>query len=158
MADFTHLIQGKAVMVDVTSKNSTQRMAKAGSLIDTGIVCIEKELSEKAKQELKAVIRIASIQAAKKTSELIPFCHPLVLTHVDCAVDIKKNKILIECMVKTTGSTGVEMEAMVGASLGALAAYDMIKSKCKGAEIQRVSLEYKEGGKSGVWKRPIQAM
>lgn len=158
MADFTHLIEGKAVMVDVTTKAASERTAKAMAVVQTKDVMIHQELSLKAQQELECVIKIAAIQAAKKTSDLIPFCHPLALTYMDCNVQFEKNRIVIECTVKANGTTGVEMEALVGANIGALAAYDMIKSKCKGAEIENVSLLYKEGGKSGVWKRPSKAM
>src|SRR3989338_214415 len=153
MGDFTHLKKGKAVMVDVTQKTPSERIAKSKAHVQTGSINLKKELSQKAQQELALTIRLSAIQAAKKTSELIPLCHPLSLSFVECEVEFKENKILIICTAKTKNTTGVEMEAMVGASIGALTAYDMIKSKCRDTSIEKIQLVYKEGGKSGVWKR-----
>ena len=158
MGDFTHLIKGKAVMVDVSPKVPTQRLAKSVACVETGNINLQKELSLDAQKELMAIIRISAIAAAKKTSELIPLCHPLSLEQVECAIEFKNNLILIECTAKTSGKTGVEMEAMTGAAIAALTAYDMIKSKCRGAIIRNLSLKSKEGGKSGVWKKNIEAI
>ena len=158
MGDFTHLVQGKAVMVDVSHKTETQRRATSQALISTGDINLQKELSQEAQKELSSTIRIAAIQAAKKTSELIPLCHPLALEIVECEVKFKECAIVIECSAKTSGKTGVEMEAMTASAIAALTAYDMIKSKCPGAIIQHISLRSKEGGKSGVWKNTTKVM
>ncbi len=156
MGDFTHLVEGCAVMVDVSLKPQTERVAKSGVVIDAGSVNLQKILSKEAQRELANTIRMAAIQAAKKTSELIPLCHPLSLEAMECAVEFKNHLILIECTAKTSGKTGVEMEAMTGSAIAALTAYDMIKSKCRGAVIQNLSLKSKEGGKSGVWKNNLK--
>ena len=152
MGDFSHLKKGKAQMVDVSSKPQTHRRATSMAVVDTGKIDLKKALSKEAQRELASTIRMAAIQAAKKTSELIPLCHPLALESVDCFVEFKNHVIVIECSAKTSGKTGVEMEAMTGSAIAALTAYDMVKSKCPEAYIQHVSLRYKEGGKSGVWK------
>lgn len=158
MGDFTHLVKGKAVMVDVSHKPQTQRSAKSMALVDTGDIDLQKTLSKEAQRELASTIRIAAIYAAKKTSELIPLCHPLALENVECFVEFKDHRIVIECTAKTSGKTGVEMEAMTGAAIAALTAYDMVKSKCRGATIRHISLRSKEGGKSGVWKSNTKVM
>lgn len=156
MGDLSHLKRGKAVMVDVSRKQETSRIAKSIAVVYTGKINLQKELSQEAQRELSTTVRIAAIQAAKKTSELIPLCHPLDLENIECSVEFKEHLIWIECFAKTSGKTGVEMEAMVGCSIGALTVYDMIKSKCPEALIQHISLRYKEGGKSGVWKNDLK--
>ncbi|MBI3016960.1 MAG: cyclic pyranopterin monophosphate synthase MoaC [Deltaproteobacteria bacterium] len=158
MGDFTHLVKGKAVMVDVSHKPQTQRTAKSMACVDTGEVNLQKILSKEAKQELATTIRISAICAAKKTSQLIPLCHPLALENIECFVQFKNHLIVIECTAKTSGKTGVEMEAMTASAIAALTAYDMIKSKCPQAIIQHISLRSKEGGKSGVWKSTTKVM
>ncbi|MBI3019660.1 MAG: cyclic pyranopterin monophosphate synthase MoaC [Deltaproteobacteria bacterium] len=158
MGDFTHLAKGKAVMVDVSLKPQTARVAKSAACVDTGGVDLQKTLSKEAQRELATTIRISAICAAKKTSELIPLCHPLALENVECFVQFKNHLIVIECTAKTSGKTGVEMEAMLGAAIAALTAYDMIKSKCPGATIRHIGLKSKEGGKSGVWKNTTKVM
>lgn len=153
MGDFSHLKEDQATMVDVGDKKPSQRIAASRASVRTGKFNIKKELSTKAQNELISVIRIAGICAAKKTSELIPLCHPLSLSQVDCSVELKENEIVMECTAKTVGITGVEMEAMTGAAIAALTCYDMIKSQCPEATIENIFLLSKEGGKSGVWKR-----
>src|SRR3989338_418504 len=123
MGDFTHLVKGKAVMVDVSHKPQKARVAKSVAVVETGDIHLQKHISKEAQRELINTIRMAAIQAAKKTSELIPLCHPLSLEQVECVVEFKNNLVLIECTAKTSGKTGVEMEAMTGAAIAALTAY-----------------------------------
>jgi len=157
MAHFTHLNEkGEAQMVDVTEKASTERRAVA-----TGFVSMQSETlrmileGEHKKGDVLATARIAGIQAAKKTPDLIPLCHPLMLTSVkvDLLPDEEKGGIKIEAMCKLSGQTGVEMEALTAASVAALTIYDMCKAVDKGMVIGPIQLEQKEGGKSGTWQR-----
>ena len=99
------------------------------------------------------VARVAGIQAAKKTAELIPMCHPLMLTHSDVRITLKRDGVLIEATAATTAQTGVEMEALTAASIAALTVYDMTKALDKGITIERIELVEKTGGKSGTWRR-----
>ena len=148
--------QGDARMVDITDKATTQRQA-----IATVSVLMQPEtlrlIIDKAhhKGDVFAVARIAGIQAAKKCSELIPLCHPLMLTSVklELMADANNNKVDIRCICKLAGSTGVEMEALTGASVAALTLYDMCKAVDKGMVIHQLQLEEKTGGKSGSWSR-----
>ena len=113
------------------------------------------DVSDKPVTDRRAVARIAGIQAAKRTSELIPLCHTLGLTHVDVEVrvDVERGEIELVCEARTSGQTGVEMEAMTAASVAALAVYDMVKGIERGAEIAGVALLEKSGGRSGHWRR-----
>ena len=157
MAHFTHLNEkGEAQMVDVTEKASTERRAVA-----TGFVSMQPETlrmimeGEHKKGDVLATARIAGIQAAKKTPELIPLCHPLMLTSVkvDLMPERERSGVKIEAMCKLAGQTGVEMEALTAASVAALTIYDMCKAVDKGMVIGPIQLEHKEGGKSGFWQR-----
>jgi cyclic pyranopterin phosphate synthase len=112
-----------------------------------------KELAANPKGNPLEVARVAGIQAAKKTSELIPMCHPLMISHAGVDLIVKKDGVLIESAVATTGPTGVEMEALTAAAVAALTVYDMTKALDKGITIEGVELLEKTGGKSGAWKR-----
>ena len=157
MSKLTHLDeQGAARMVDVGDKASTQRMAVAGALITMQPATLELlERGAHKKGDVLAVARIAGIQAAKKCADLIPLCHPLMLTAIDVSftVDRDKSQVQIEAMCKVAGQTGVEIEALTAASVAALTIYDMCKAVDRGMEINSVALLHKEGGKSGVWQR-----
>ncbi len=154
MAKLTHLNdKGEARMVDVSEKEVTSRTARA-----TGFVAMSPETlalverGEAKKGDVLATARIAGIMAAKKTHELIPLCHPLAITGV--TVDLAPegdSALIIRATVKTTGKTGVEMEALTAASVAALTVYDMCKAVEKGIRIEAVRLLEKHGGKSGDW-------
>ena len=142
--------QGRARMVDVSDKAGTVRVARAEALVDMSPATV-KLLRGNAlpKGNPLEVARIAGIQAAKKTSELIPLCHPLPLTHLDVSIEIIRTGARIEAIVRTKAETGVEMEAMTAASVTALALYDMCKAVEKGISLGPVRLLEKSGGKSG---------
>lgn len=143
-------------MVDVTAKAITNRRAKA-----RGSVTMEKatlnliEKGQMTKGNVLGAAKIAGIMAAKKTGELIPLCHPLELTSIrlDLEIDRKKSRVIIESEVKTTGKTGVEMEALTAVSVAALTIYDMCKAADKKMVIGEIMLVEKTGGKSGTFKR-----
>jgi cyclic pyranopterin monophosphate synthase len=143
---------GRARMVDVSAKSATKREAEASAF-----VAIKPEvlasLPSNPKGDPLEVARIAGIMAAKRTSELIPMCHPLPLSFVDVAVRLCENGLAVTSKVTTTAETGVEMEALVAASVCALTLYDMLKAADKGIEIREVVLERKSGGKSGEYRR-----
>ncbi|BFM48106.1 cyclic pyranopterin monophosphate synthase MoaC [Marinomonas sp. THO17] len=151
----THLDQnGHAHMVDVSDKNQTKRSATARALVSMQASTLSKILAGGlAKGDVLATARIAGIQAAKKTSDLIPLCHPLMLTKV--SVDIKQlsaTQLEILCTCALSGKTGVEMEALTGASVASLTLYDMCKAVDKGITIETLKLLEKTGGKSGDWR------
>jgi cyclic pyranopterin monophosphate synthase len=143
---------GRARMVDVSAKASTLREAKASALVamKPGVLAA---LPDNPKGDPLEVARVAGILAAKKTAELIPLCHPLPLSHIDVTMRQCENGIAISSLAKTTGETGVEMEAMVAASVAALTIYDMCKALDKGIEIREIVLQRKSGGKSGEYVR-----
>lgn len=139
-------------MVDVTSKQATKRDAEASAFVRmTGEVL--RALPNNPKGDPLEVARFAGITAAKRTSELIPMCHPLPLTFIDVTTHVCENGVAIASRVTTTANTGVEMEAMVAASVAALTVYDMCKALDKGITIEELRLEKKSGGKSGVYQR-----
>ena len=144
---------GRAQMVDVSSKPATVRNAQASAFVQMQPEVL-KALPQNPKGDPLEIARLAGIMAAKRTSELIPMCHPLPLSHVDVALRLCENGVAITSKVKTRAETGVEMEALVAASIAALTVYDMCKALDKGIEIQRVVLESKSGGKSGDYRRP----
>lgn len=153
MTQLTHLnSQGEAHMVDISSKQDTSRLALAQSIVDL-TPPILAAITDKTlpKGDLFATVRIAAIQAAKKCSDLIPLCHPLPLSKVTVDIALDKTQLVIKVECKTTGKTGVEMEALTAASVGALTAYDMCKGIDKGMVISQVKLLKKTGGKSGEW-------
>lgn len=143
---------GRARMVDVSNKPETRRTAEASAFVAMSAKVL-KALPQNPKGNPLEIARFAGIQAAKKTSELIPMCHPLPLTHVDVATKIVKNGIEVRATAATTAQTGVEMEALTAASVAALTIYDMCKALDKGIVIREIRLEKKAGGKSGDWER-----
>ena len=156
MADsFTHLDNsGKAKMVDVGEKTDSVRIAKASGLVTTNQEVLDLVQNDSLpKGDLFAAVRIAGIMAAKKTSELIPLCHPLAINAIDVDIEVVERGFLITAMVKTSGKTGVEMEALTAVSVAALTAIDMIKAVDKSAMITEIKLLEKSGGKSGTWTR-----
>lgn len=141
-------------MVDVGAKASTERVAVARGEISLGSETLELVREGKAaKGDVLAVARVAGIMAAKKTSELIPLCHPISLTSVKVEFSFLVGGIEATATAKTTGATGVEMEALTAVSVALLTIYDMVKAVERGATISNVRLERKEGGKSGLWER-----
>jgi cyclic pyranopterin phosphate synthase len=143
---------GRATMVDVSAKALTRRTAVAQAFVKIKPAVLKK-LPKNPKGDPLEVARIAGITAAKRTSDLIPMCHPLMLSHVDVAVSLDKRGVRVEATVSTTGPTGVEMEALTAASVAALTVYDMTKALDKSIEIQDVFLIEKTGGKSGNFRR-----
>src|SRR5205823_4268615 len=143
---------GSPRMVDVSAKPETRRMARAQAFVRIR-PSVLKQLPRNPKGNPLEIARIAGIAAAKKTSELIPLCHPLMLSHVDVDVLVEKNGVRISATAVTTAQTGVEMEAMTAAAVAALTVYDMTKALDKSIEIQDVFLLEKTGGKSGAYKR-----
>jgi cyclic pyranopterin monophosphate synthase len=143
---------GRARMVDVSSKSATRREAEASAFLQLK-PAILKALPKNPKGDPFEVARIAGIMAAKRTSELIPLCHALPLAHVDVEMRLCENGVAIATKVITTAKTGVEMEALVAASISALTLYDMLKALDKGIEIREVVLQRKSGGKSGDYHR-----
>jgi len=153
--DLTHLDkEGRARMVDVTEKSETVRVARAEALVDMSASTV-KLLRDRAlpKGNPLEVARIAGIQAGKKTSELIPLCHPLSLTHLDVSLEVTDGGARIEAVARTKAETGVEMEALTAAAVAALTLYDMCKAVEKGISIGPIRLLEKSGGKSGHWVR-----
>jgi cyclic pyranopterin monophosphate synthase len=151
---FSHLdAAGEARMVDVSSKLPTIRVARAEARVRMRLETLDAILDGAiAKGDVLAVARIAGIQAAKRTAELIPLCHPLALTQV--TIDFARaddGRLLITSQCKVAGQTGVEMEALTAASISALTVYDMCKSADRAMTIEAVRLLHKSGGKSGVW-------
>lgn len=153
MEGFSHLDEnGNAVMVDVTEKNITQRIARASGRIYVGEEVLKAiKGGNVPKGDVFACARVAGIMAAKKTSELIPLCHPLLLTGiaVEFETEETQNSVKCTCTVKLSGKTGVEMEALTGTSVALLTIYDMCKAISKRMEISDIHLEEKDGGKSG---------
>lgn len=153
---FSHLSKsGSARMVNISKKISTARMAQAETWVFVGSE-IAKQLQDKggvSKGNVLETAKIAGIMAAKKTSELIPMCHPIPLDVVEIVTELMDDSVRIESRVECVWKTGVEMEAMTAASVTALTVYDMIKSAGKGIRIGPLSLLEKTGGKSGSWKR-----
>lgn len=145
---------GRSRMVEVTDKKDTHRTAIAEAWVYMKKETIALIKAGKAsKGDVLGVAQVAGIMAAKKTSDNIPMCHPLMLTGVDLSFEVEDRKIRIEGKVTTYGKTGVEMEALSAVSLAALTIYDMCKAVDKGIEIGGIALLSKTGGKSGVYKR-----
>jgi cyclic pyranopterin monophosphate synthase len=139
-------------MVDVSSKKSTRREAEASAFVVLKPKVL-KALPKNPKGDPLEVARLAGIMAAKRTADLIPMCHPLPLGHVDVQMRLCENGVAITSRVTTTAVTGVEMEALVAASVAALTVYDMCKALDKGIEIREIGLERKSGGRSGDYRR-----
>lgn len=150
----THVDEHGAMrMVDVGDKPSTRRWAIAEAVVrinDAGLAALRQGTQ---KGDAMAAARLAGIQAAKKTSDLIPLCHPLALTHVSIDLEILDDRVRVRSRTETTGPTGVEMEATVAASVAALTLYDMLKAIDRGIIIEAVQLLEKGGGRSGLWQR-----
>jgi cyclic pyranopterin phosphate synthase len=158
MSDLSHVDRsGQARMVDVSAKESTERFARA-----TGVISMSSEALEAVRKngvekgDVLAVARIAGVMAAKRTAELIPLCHPLMLTDVQVLATIDDGipGIRVESTVRSAGKTGVEMEAIVAVSVTLVTVYDMCKSLDKSMVISDICLAEKTGGRSGTWTRP----
>jgi cyclic pyranopterin monophosphate synthase len=143
---------GRARMVDVSAKAPTRREAEASAFVALSPTVLAA-LPENPKGDPLEVARIAGIAAAKKTSDLIPMCHNVPLTHVDVTMQLCENGVRIASRATTTATTGVEMEALVAACIAALTVYDMCKALDKGIEIREIALQKKSGGKSGDYRR-----
>ena len=142
---------GSPRMVDVSAKAPTRRTARAHAFVRIRPDVLAK-LPENPKGNPLEVARIAGIAGAKRTAELIPLCHPLLLSHIDVRAELCKNGVLITSTIRTTGPTGVEMEALTAAAVAALTVYDMCKALDRGIEITRLRLLEKSGGKSGTFR------
>ncbi|MEJ6598175.1 MAG: cyclic pyranopterin monophosphate synthase MoaC [Gammaproteobacteria bacterium] len=156
MSNLTHLdSQGHAHMVDVSEKDITTRVAHAEAFVEMMPETLALITQGKHKKgDVLAVARIAGIQAAKKCSDLIPLCHPLMLTKVgvDLIPEVESNRVRIRTICKLNGRTGVEMEALCAASVAALTLYDMCKAVDRGMTINGLRVMEKQGGKSGHWQ------
>jgi cyclic pyranopterin phosphate synthase len=146
---------GKARMVDVSAKSPTRREAEASAFVLLKTEVLEA-LPKNPKGDPLEVARLAGIMAAKRTADLIPMCHPLPLSHVDVEMRLCENGVAIASKVSTTAQTGVEMEALMAATIAALTVYDMTKALDKGIEIREIVLERKSGGRSGAYRRAIK--
>jgi cyclic pyranopterin phosphate synthase len=150
--DFTHVRQGQPTMVDITEKSANRRTAVAEARMELGAEIIGKFQNNDLHGPKGPVFQtaiIAGTMAVKKTSELIPFCHPLPVENCEFQITPHESGVTIRCEVSTTGKTGVEMEAMTGASVAALTVYDMCKAMNKAIRISDLRLISKTGGKSG---------
>jgi cyclic pyranopterin phosphate synthase len=144
---------GRARMVDVSGKAATTREAVAEGFVRMSPATLDLALSGAGKKgDVRAVAEIAGVMAAKKTSELIPLCHPLTISKVEVRVEPAAGGLSVTARVKTTGPTGVEMEALTAVSVACLTLYDMLKAAEKGMVIDAVRLVSKSGGKSGDWR------
>ena len=143
---------GRARMVDVSAKSATKREAEASAFVAMSSAVLGV-LPKNPKGDPLEVARLAGIMAAKRTSDLIPMCHPLPLSRIDVDVRLCENGVAITSKVTTTAATGVEMEALVAVSVAALTVYDMCKALDKSIEIREIVLEHKSGGKSGDYRR-----
>ena len=141
-------------MVDVGEKDETERVAVAA-----GRVVMRPETAElirqgkAAKGDVLAVAQVAAVMGAKRTPDLVPMCHPLLLTRIDVSFEVRDAEVAIEAEVATRGRTGVEMEALTAVATAALTIYDMLKAVDRGMVIDGIQLEHKEGGRSGIWNR-----
>lgn len=155
MSKLTHIDEnGRARMVDVSDKAITTREAVAEGFVRMTPATLKLALSGEGKKgDVRAVAEIAGVMAAKQTSNLIPMCHPLALSKVEVRVEPAEGGLAVIARVKTTGPTGVEMEALTAVSVACLTLYDMLKAAEKGMVIEAVRLASKTGGKSGDWAR-----
>lgn len=154
MSDLSHFDSaGSPRMVDVSSKAETKRTARAHAFVRIRPEVLAR-LPDNPKGNPLEIARIAGVMAAKKTAELIPLCHPLLISHADLDVTIEAEGVRIVSTITISGPTGVEMEALTAVSIAALTVYDMTKALDKGIEIQDVYLLEKTGGKSGDFRRP----
>ncbi len=148
---------GRATMVDVSAKAPTRRQAEASAFVAMSPDVV-RALPQNPKGNPLEVARIAGISAAKRTSELIPMCHPLALSFVDVTTEVCENGVKICSQAATTAQTGVEMEALVAAGVAALTVYDMCKALDKDIAIREIVLERKSGGKSGEYRRKVPSI
>lgn len=159
MSKLTHFgAHGQAHMVDVAAKQESHRVARAAGRIRMLPATLKLIAAGTAKKgDVIGIARIAAIQAAKKTSDLIPLCHPLALTHVDIEFTINRKAVAVDCIatVETRGRTGVEMEALTAVAAALLTIYDMCKAVDRGMQLENIALQEKRGGKSGVWIKKI---
>ncbi len=157
MKKLTHIdSRGKPRMVDVSAKARTERTATAEGFVRLSAATAKLVRSKRSKKgDVLQVAILAGIQAVKRTSDLIPLCHPILVTGVEVDADLPagKNTVHIRATVRTTGETGVEMEALTAVSAAALTVYDMLKAVERGIVIENIRLVHKAGGKSGEWKR-----
>ena len=157
MKNFTHINNsGEANMVDISDKKASKRVAIASGSVNVSKKTLELIKNDNVeKGDIFSTARIAGIMASKKTHELIPLCHNINIDYikVDISVDSKMSSINVICESQTTQKTGVEMEALVACSVACLTIYDMIKSRDKKASITDIKLDFKSGGKSGIYKR-----
>ena len=152
---FTHLDEhGAARMVDVTPKESTKRVgiARARVVMSSGTAAAIQQ-GVVGKGDVLAVARVAGIQGAKRTSELIPLCHPIMIGSAEVNFEIGESWVDVEARVETVGPTGVEMEALTACSVAALTIYDMCKARDRGMTVEALGLWHKSGGRSGDWQR-----
>lgn len=161
MSGLTHFNpQGEAHMVDVGNKPTTHRVAIATGriMMQANTLALIRQGGHK-KGDVLGIARVAGIMAAKKTSELIPLCHPLALTHIsiDLVPETDLHSVLCTVRVETTGQTGVEMEALTAVQISLLTIYDMCKAVDRGMTIDQIQLVEKSGGKSGLWQRKTDA-
>ncbi len=156
MSRLTHIDEtGRAHMVDVSDKAVTAREAVAEGFVRMNPDTLALALSGDAKKgDVRATAEVAGIMAAKKTSELIPLCHPLAISKIEVRVAAAEGGLSVTARVKTSGKTGVEMEALTAVSVACLTVYDMLKAADKAMTIEGVRLMKKSGGKSGDWVRP----
>jgi cyclic pyranopterin phosphate synthase len=156
LPSLTHFDEaGRAHMVDVGQKDETERTATASGrvVMDAATITVIRE-GRAAKGDVLAIAQVAAIMGAKRTPDLIPMCHPLLLTRIDVGFELQDTSVGITATVTTRGRTGVEMEALTAVSTAALTIYDMVKAIDRGMVITNIRLDYKEGGRSGTWLRP----
>lgn len=150
--------KGQARMVDVGSKEESVRTAIATGRVEMQPATVQLVRDGRAeKGNVLAVAQVAAIMGAKRTPDLIPMCHPLMLTGVEVAFELEESAVLISATVSTRGRTGVEMEALTAVSAAGLTIYDMLKAVDRGMVIGAIQLERKEGGRSGTWERNADA-
>src|ERR687896_755550 len=155
MSELSHMDDaGRARMVDVGEKPVTQRRAVGGGVVRLSAwAAAAVGRGDAPKVDVVGTARIAGIQAAKRTADLVPLCHPLPLSYVDVAVELDETTVVLTAETRTSAQTGVEMEAMTAAAVAALTVYDMVKGLERSVSIEAVELLEKSGGKSGDWRR-----
>jgi cyclic pyranopterin phosphate synthase len=145
---------GRARMVDVGEKPETERVAVASGRVRMAGETVDLiRTGRAAKGDVLAVAQVAAVMGAKRTADLIPMCHPLMLTRIDVSFELRQEEVLVEATVATRGRTGVEMEALTAVATAALTIYDMLKAIDRGMTIEGIQLESKVGGRSGDWNR-----
>jgi cyclic pyranopterin phosphate synthase len=157
-ANLTHFDRaGRARMVDIGEKPETERVAVASGRVRMANETIELiRTGRAAKGDVLAVAQVAAVMGAKRTADLIPMCHPLMLTRIEIAFELLQDEVRIEATVATRGRTGVEMEALTAVATAALTIYDMLKAVDRGMTIAEIQLESKVGGRSGRWSREAE--